>query len=168
MKVLNYNVVATMESMAEIGMQFYTNKNTFYFGSSNDYKLNRGVERIPLGGTEAALAAALAPYQTSGLLQAPLVTIHTLYDPEDPIWHQALYRAKVWKQNKAALYTGIPILRYGHCNFTGTELTFAFALAYAKGTHQLLPLSGISQALPGTHSAADFQNLMKQYGEAAR
>ena len=167
LSVLNYNAVATMEAQLELQIQPYTNTRAFYFGSSNDRLLNRTVERVPLGGSEAALTAALAPYQTTGRLQAPLVTIHTIYDPEDPYWHEPMYLANVWKQNKLKLLTSIPIGRYGHCNFTGTELLFSFALAYAKGTHQVLPLSGISSALPAA-DVQKFQNLASQYGEAAR
>ena len=167
LSVLQYSVVATMEAQLELGIQPYTNTRTLYFGSRNDRLLNRGVGRYPLGGSEAALAAALAPYQTTGRLQAPLVTIHTLSDPEDPYWHEPLYLAKVWKQNKLKLLTSIPIAAYGHCNFTAPELLFSFALAYAKGTHQTLPLSGISSVLPAA-SVQKFQNLASQYGEAAR
>ena len=108
------------------------------------------------------------PFQTSGKLQKPLVTLHTLYDPEVPVWHQMLYRAKVWKQDKGGLYNGIPVYRYGHCNFNATELVFAFALAYAKGTGQMLPLDGIGQALPSSGDLAPFQELMEQYGPVAR
>jgi len=172
--VLGYDITATMEAQVEIGqgamvVQPYTNLRTWYFGSKNDLLLNssKGVKRYalgPAGMTEAQLAALLKNYETSGKLQAPLVTIHTLLDPEVPIWHQTLYRAKVWKQNKAALYNGIPINRYGHCNFNAQELLFAFALAYAKGTHQLLPLDGINQALPSAGAQQQFNDLTKQYG----
>jgi len=168
LKVLHYNVVASLDAQIELGIQPFTNKRTWYFGSDNDLLLNRKVARIPLGGTETQLAQALAPYQTTGLLRAPLVTIHTLYDPEDPVWHQTLYRLKVWKMNKAKQYNGIPINRYGHCNFTPQELLFAFGLAYAKGTRQLLPLDGVGQALPSDGALEQFKDLMRQYEPVAQ
>lgn len=113
------------------------------------------------------MAASLATYQTSGNLQIPLVTIHTLLDPDDPGWHQALYRMKVWNQNKAALYRGIPINRYGHRNFQSQKLLFAFALAYTKATHQLLTLSGVGEALPSSEALQQFEGLMRQYQPVA-
>jgi hypothetical protein len=167
LQALGYNVYATMDAQAKLGLQPYTNSRTWYFGSKNDLLLNRTILRYKLSGTESDLALALVPLQTTGRLQAPLVTIHTLYDPQVPIWHQVLYRAKVWKQNKAALYNGIPINRYGDCNFSAQELLFAFALAYTKGTKSMLPLDGVNQALP-SGGVQQFEDMMQEYGPVAQ
>jgi hypothetical protein len=176
LRVLYYNVVATNEAQSELGRFFtppslvqpFTNIGTWYFGSSNDRRLNATVERIALNVSEATLAQALEGYQTTGRLQAPLVTIHNLYDPDDPIWHQTLYRLKVWSQGKARLYSGIPINRYGHCNFTEQELLYAFGQAYTKGTGTALSLSAVAGALSPWISLQPFQDLMQQYGTVAR
>ena len=162
-KVLNYNVVATMDAHQEIGTQPYSNIKTLYFGSTNDLLLNKNVERIPLGTSEADLTSKLSVYQTSGKLRLPLVTIHTVRDPEVPFWQEALYFTKVLKYKSTRLYTNIPIMAYGHCNFTAPQLLAAFAVAYLKGIQRDMPTNGLTHALPLPGQTQQFNKLLKKY-----
>lgn len=134
LRVLNYSVVATNESQVEIGTQPYTNLGVQYSGSLNDSLLNLKVKRLPLGTTEANLALLLAPYQTTGKLTRPLVTLHTLLDPEVPFWHEALYTAKAAGKNLPGMLVQIEAPEYGHCNFNALELQNAFATALYLGS----------------------------------
>lgn len=162
-RVLGYDVTEFNDAQVQLGIAPYSNRTTWYSGSSNDRLLNRTIQRFGPRTLkdEKALLAALAPYQTTGNLLKPLVTIHTTGDPEVPIWHQPLYRLKVLSQNKSNLYTGIPIARYGHCNFKSDELVFALGLMVYKATGQLFSPLQINQALPSASSREGFAALQK-------
>ncbi|HMN60009.1 MAG TPA: hypothetical protein PJ988_06580 [Anaerolinea sp.] len=164
LSVLNYDVVGINDATNTLGVQPFTNTRTWYFGSSNDFLLNNpllGVERIR--SNDALINQQIAPYQTTGRLTRPLVTIHTTLDPEVPIWHQILYRLKVWTRGSAALYSGIPIPRYGHCNFKPEEVAFAFYLMVFKSVGLRFSASQVAQALPDAASQAGFEALQRQF-----
>ena len=124
--ILWYNVFATNDGKAWLGGNPYDNLTRQYRGSFNDYLLNRGVARFT--ADPQALAEIQAHYQTSGLLPAPLVNLHTTGDPIVPYWHAPLYKAKVAATGSLPFYAHIPVLRYGHCQFTPAEVLFGFAL----------------------------------------
>jgi pimeloyl-ACP methyl ester carboxylesterase len=162
LKALNYDIVENNDAQVVLGVQPFTNQRTWYFGSANDLLLNKLVERVPPLGqpyNEAATQAALAGYQTTGKLKRPLVTIQTLLDPEVPAWHQTLYRLKVYNQRAYALYSGIPILRYGHCNFKPEELVLSFYLMVYKTTGRPMSINQLKAALPDPASFEAFQSL---------
>ena len=97
-------------------------RSRWYFGSSNDLLLNLRVRRF------AALPGALAamrPYETSGSLTIPLVTLHTTRDQIVPFLHEVKYLFKV-QPSERGLFLPIPIDRYGHCNFTAADVLTAF------------------------------------------
>ena len=164
LSVLNYNVVGTNDAAQTLGVQPFTNRGVWYYGSSNDLKLNlaTGVERI--NSDRTAINAALVPYQTTGKLTRPLVTIHTTLDQEVPAWHQFLYRVKVWNSGSGALYNGIPIPRYGHCNFKPEELVFAFYLMVYKATGVPFTSNQLSTSLANSASLDGFNALQSEYG----
>ena len=122
--VLWYNIFGTNDANAKLGGNPYGNRFRWYFGSSDDLRLNRGVRRFR--ATSAALTA-LAAYETTGDLRIPLVTLHTTQDEIIPVWHELLY---LFKQRPTAsgVFLPIPVDRYGHCAFTATEVLAAFGL----------------------------------------
>ncbi len=98
-------------------------------------------------------------YQTSGSLQRPLVTLHTHLDPVIPIQHLAFYNGKV---NPKTLHTPIPVLRYGHCNFTIEEVMAAFALMIFKSTNQDLLVS--TSVFPEPVQQQSFLTIARELG----
>lgn len=162
LSALNYDIVGTKNATETLKVQPYTNRGVWYYGSSNDLKLNLGVERIHSDRT--AINAALAPYQTTGKLTRPLVTIHTTLDQEVPAWQQFLYRVKVWNSGSSALYNGIPIPRYGHCAFKPEELVFAFYLMVFKTTGLPFTSNQLSMILTDSASLNGFNALQSEYG----
>lgn len=120
-----YNVFGTNDAAAKLGGNPYGNRQTFYFGSRNDLRLNLLVRRISAAPT--ALAAMQA-YETSGDLAIPLVTLHTTLDEVVPFRHELFYLPKVDLRARG-LFLPLPVARYGHCNFTTTELLGSFLLA---------------------------------------
>ena len=120
--LLRYNVMGLPDAQAVLAGNPYGNRGRFYFGSSNDLRLNLFVKRYQ--AAPSALAAMTA-YETDGDLSIPLVTIHTTGDDVVPFAHELLYLPKVDTTDRG-LFLPVPIARYGHCNFTATEIALAF------------------------------------------
>jgi pimeloyl-ACP methyl ester carboxylesterase len=158
--VLWYNVFATNDGVAKLGGQPFDNLTRWYWGSKNDFRLNRKVARF--GADPAAQAELESRYQTSGVLASPLVSLHTTGDPIVPYWHATLYRLKALAGGSRRQHTNIPILRYGHCNFKVSEVLVAFSLMVLKSSGQ--PLDNTMDVLPDQASRLEFQNLAEEFG----
>lgn len=127
--VLWYNVFATTDAQATLGGNPYGNIGREYTGSLDDARLNAMVARFAASPT--ALVNAV-PYETSGLLNIPLVTLHTLADPIVPYWQEPLYAKTVASVNRSSELTQIPVVAYGHCNFTTADVEAAIATLLVK------------------------------------
>jgi pimeloyl-ACP methyl ester carboxylesterase len=120
-----YNVFGTNDAVLKLGGNPYANRNRWYFGSSNDLRLNLRIQRV----TASPVArAALAPYQTSGEVAIPMVTLHTIADESVPFWQELVYLGKADPVGRGR-FLPVPVRRYGHCNFTTSEVLGAFGLA---------------------------------------
>jgi hypothetical protein len=126
---LFYNVFATNDARATLGGNPYDNIGRLYKGSFNDARLNVSVARF---AADSAALVEMARYETDGFLSNPLVTLHTLADPQVPFWHETLYRAKVASRNSLADLNQIPVLAYGHCNVSAADAQLALALMLLK------------------------------------
>ena len=123
--LLTYNVLGANDAAMKLGGNAFGNRLRWYFGSSNDLRLNLSVQRF----TASPVArAALNQYETNGNLSIPLVTLHTTAGAFIPFWHELLYLPKVDLSGRGRLFP-IPVVRYGHCNFTANEVLTAFGLA---------------------------------------
>ena len=124
---LRYSVVNLKDAARTIGGFPFDNHNRWYTGSSNDFLLNVFVQRR--SADPAALQAMNTAYATTGVLQRPLITMHTTLDQQVPQWHQQLYSLKTLV--RGTLYNKhlpITINRYGHCNFTQDDALQSFSL----------------------------------------
>jgi pimeloyl-ACP methyl ester carboxylesterase len=133
--LLWYNVFATNDAVATLGGQPFDNTRRIYLGSDNDLLLNRGVRRA--SADARALREIEANYQTTGRLAAPVVTLHTTGDPIVPFAQNTRYTAKVQASRATQLLTPIPVVRYGHCNFTAPEVLSAFGLLVSRVSGQI-------------------------------
>jgi pimeloyl-ACP methyl ester carboxylesterase len=122
--VLSYNVFGGPDAEDTLGGNPFGNLFRLYFGSSNDLRLNLRVQRF--AASPVALAA-MTQYETNGHLTRRLVTLHTTADELIPFSHETLYLAKVLLSGHSGLIP-LPVARYGHCNFTATEILTAFGL----------------------------------------
>jgi hypothetical protein len=118
--VLAYNVLATNESMEKLGGNPFDNTTRVYTGSVDDAALNAGVQRF---SADPEAIIAMEEYETSGLLERPLVTLHTSLDQQVPQWHEPLYRQKVLNQHTWMWHVDqpVPVDNYGHCNFDAVQ-----------------------------------------------
>ena len=124
-----YNVFATNDALATLGGNPFDNIGHIYRGSFNDLKLNLSVARF---AEDSSAQAELDKYETDGLLGNPLVTLHTLADPQVPFWQETLYRAKVESRNSLSDLNQIPVFAFGHCNVSATDAQLALTLLILK------------------------------------
>jgi pimeloyl-ACP methyl ester carboxylesterase len=125
---LSYNILGTQDATIKLGGNPYGNRFKLYFGSSNDFRLNLLVQRFTASPTALN---ALEQYETSGDLRIPLVAPHTTGDDVVPFGHELIYLTRVDRSDRG-VFLPIPVIRYGHCNFTRDELLGAFLLAVSR------------------------------------
>jgi len=141
--VLRYTVVDLKDGGVTLGGFPFDNSRRWYTGSDNDLVLNALVPRAAASPT--ALNAMLTDYTTTGVLQRPLVTLHTLRDQQVPYWHEPLYSLKTLASGSfLTRHFNIPIDRFEHCNFTQDEVLAAFAV--------MLFYDNVLQSVSGTAS----------------
>jgi len=122
--LLWYNVFGTNDASQKLGGNPFDNHNRFYFGSTNDLLLNLSVKRFT---AEPAALSAMVPYETSGKIRRPTVTLHTTGDQIIPYFHELLYIGKAQTLSGGS-FLPIPVNRYGHCNFTTQEAVNSFLI----------------------------------------
>jgi hypothetical protein len=140
--LLWYNVFTTNDAAAKLRGNPYGNRAAVYSGSLNDAALNAGVARFD----ESPLAVfAIGPYQTSGKVTKPMLTMHTTGDDIIPIGHEVLYHNKLVAAGSTASVGQLPVGRYGHCNFTPAEVLAGFSiLLQAVNSPQAQAIAGRS------------------------
>src|SRR5262249_23107024 len=122
--VLWYNIFATNDAAHKLRGNPFGNRLTWYSGSTNDLLLNLRIARFSASLTALA---ALRPYETSGNLSIPLVTLHTTGDDFIPFRQELLYLLK-FSPSARGRFLPLPVSRYGHCNFTTNEVLGALSL----------------------------------------
>ncbi len=135
--ILFYSIWGTNDLISTAGGIPYDNQSTVYSGSFNDLLLNAQVERVQ--SSMRAVAYLQRYYQTTGLLQRPLVTLHNTLDPVVPFHHEEIYTSLATGTGSANFLTVLPVPRYGHCNFTLEEVMYAFALLVTQSESQAEP-----------------------------
>jgi pimeloyl-ACP methyl ester carboxylesterase len=157
--LLRYTFVGTRDLMLKLGGLAYGNVDVYYRGSTNDARLNAGIQRFTFTASEAALNEL----ETTGKLSRPLVTLHTTGDHIVPEWHEPLYRAKTSRSFTSwLLHSRLTVSRYGHCTFTADEVLGAFALLVLKATGQNLVLT--PEALAEPRARAGFLRAAREFG----
>jgi len=144
--VLWYNFFATDDATLRLHGHPYDNHDRYYTGSFNDARLNAKVARFT--ADPAALATIASDFQTTGALQMPVVTDHTLLDPIVKASQELLYAAKVALAGQSAKLTQLSVPRYGHCAFTAPELELALGtlVQQASGATLAVAATGATMA----------------------
>jgi pimeloyl-ACP methyl ester carboxylesterase len=159
--VLRYAVVNLADAAQTLGGFPFGNQARWYTGSDNDLLLNLSVPRV--SADAAAIAAMNTDYATTGVLEQPLVTMHTRLDQQVPYFHEQLYLLKTIASGAfLTRHLNIPIDRFEHCNFTAGEALFAFAIMlFYDGI--LVEVSGIDAYLDPAQRAS-FERLARAAG----
>jgi hypothetical protein len=159
--VLRYSVVNLVDATITLGGFPFGNRFRWYFGSDNDLLLNIFVPRTD--ANPAAVQAMNTSYATTGVLQRPLITLHTLRDQQVPYFHEVLYFFKTLSSGSfLTRHFHVAIDRFEHCNFTVDEALGSFViLLFYDGVLQ--GVSGTPSQLTSTEQAA-FQNHMRAAG----
>jgi pimeloyl-ACP methyl ester carboxylesterase len=144
--LLWYNVFATNDGIAKLGGQPYFNQARDYTGSDDDVLLNSQVGRFT--ADQAALNEIEANYQTTGVITAPLVMVHTTGDQIVPFWHALQYRGKIILNDQLALHRHNVVERYGHCQFEPAEVLSAFGELVALVDNPPMPIESPRFYLP--------------------
>jgi len=125
--VLRYAVTDMNDAAATLGGFPFDNRFKWYTGSDDDLALNLLVRRIDADA--AAIAEMDTQYTPTGVLQRPLITLHTLRDQQVPYVHETIYDLKTMASGSfLSRHLNLSIDRFEHCNFTADEGLFAFAL----------------------------------------
>ncbi|MGW8265530.1 MAG: hypothetical protein ACWGSQ_04130, partial [Longimicrobiales bacterium] len=141
LSVLWYNIFATNDIIDKVGGLPYGNQFTWYRGSSNDWWLNRNVQRIR---PTVSPSTALAPFETDGSLEVPAVGMHTTLDPIVPFSQGLRYRIETLLAGTGFGYNFLPVRGYGHCAFQAPQVLAGFALMVFKAEgFQLSAPSGL-------------------------
>jgi len=152
-------VLGVNDSILKFGGQPYDNIGRIYTGSSHDVRLNLSVARY--AADPGALAEIHASYETTGMPLMPMVLMHTTADPVVPFWQEKLYAEKVARSHSLSNYALIPFPRYGHCNFTTTELVAGFAVLVFRVTQR--EPAGAEELLRTPQERAYYRSLVRQY-----
>jgi pimeloyl-ACP methyl ester carboxylesterase len=83
------------------GRNPFSNQGTIYKGSDDDSALNAGVERF--AADPKALAELAYDSDLSGLIVAPVITVHGIHDPVAHVSHEAVYRGTVEQAGRGDL-----------------------------------------------------------------
>jgi pimeloyl-ACP methyl ester carboxylesterase len=159
--VLRYSVVNLQDAVETLGGFPFENRFTWYHGSKNDLRLNRKVPRR--AADPAAVREMKANYNTTGRLDHPLITMHTLKDQQIPYIHEFFYNLKTFASGDWLVrHLNIPIPRFGHCNFKPAEAVAGFAvMLFYAGDLKLL--TGVGSLLAG-EELARFEALAQEHG----
>ena len=150
--VLRYAVVNLQDAAETLGGFPFDNTNRWYSGSSHDLLLNLIVRRS--AADPAAILEMETFYNTTGELQIPLITLHTLLDQQIPFLQELIYIARTFEVGTLpSHHYPLAVDRYGHCNFTAVEVVVAFALVLAY-TGDLDLLTGVGSVLQGEQLAS--------------
>jgi pimeloyl-ACP methyl ester carboxylesterase len=159
--VLSYTTLNSRDAEDTLGGFPFDNATTFYDNTRFPLLVNARVPRFVADA--AALEEIEAHYQTSGNVDAPVVTLHTKLDQQVPYFHEPLYIKKtIAGDHFLTDHFHVPIARYGHCNFTAGEGLFAFALMLLYAG-DLSEIQGVGELLSEAQ-LADFERLAIEHG----
>jgi pimeloyl-ACP methyl ester carboxylesterase len=124
---LPFNLIFTEGVISDLNNQSggnpFDNSNTYYEGYGDDWTLNQKIERF----TATAPNLRLTTYDRSGMIDKPVVLLHTTYDqlitPNNGLNnYDALVHAKRKEHNLKMFFTN----GQGHCAFTPEQTATAF------------------------------------------
>ena len=128
MSVLGFNVLYMEEAFSRTHDRLpFDNTQTAYhdpLSPSYDPLINSLADRF--SSSPDAINYIDHYYSPTGMINAPVYTIHTTRDPVVPIWHESLFAGKVAAAGRSEFLAQKSYDRWGHSTFTTQERLEAF------------------------------------------
>jgi pimeloyl-ACP methyl ester carboxylesterase len=128
MTVLGFNVLYMEEAFSRTHDRLpFDNTQTAYhdpLSPSYDPLINSLADRF--SSSPDAINYIDHYYSPTGMINAPVYTIHTTRDPIVPIWHESLFAGKVAAAGRSEFLAQKSFDRWGHSTFTTQERLEAF------------------------------------------
>ena len=121
---LSFNLLAYRELVDRAGGNPIDNRNTIYVGFGDDRALNDVVMRR--AAEPRALAYVLRHTTPSGVLEDPVLALHTTYDPDVPQRFASGYQEIASCAGSERLFVLKRVEADGHCNVSLAQLGKAF------------------------------------------
>jgi pimeloyl-ACP methyl ester carboxylesterase len=128
MTVVGFNVLYSEEAVSRTNYRLpWDNTQTVYhdpLSPSYDPLINSLAGRF--SSSPNAVNYIDNYYSPTGMIHAPVYTIHTTRDPVVPFWHESLFAGKVAAAGRSDFLAQKTVDRWGHCTFTIQERLEAF------------------------------------------
>ena len=103
----------------KLGAPVLNNANFIYFGGPDDNALNAGVHRYT--ASNAVLDYLKTWYTPTGVLDRPMLAVHTTYDPIIPPDTVSQYADQVQRMGSSRFFVQQFVEADGHCNINGNQ-----------------------------------------------
>ncbi|HCC71144.1 MAG TPA: hypothetical protein DEQ09_08350 [Bacteroidales bacterium] len=131
LELLRFGIMLTNDIHNRMDGVPYDNTRKWYWGSDNDWRLNRSIQRIR---ADYGAKMSVRNYETTGETEIPVVTIHTTGDHVVPFWHNPKYKYKIFLKGNSLLHTGIPVNNYGHCTIEEYHIMAGLYIIISKAS----------------------------------
>ncbi len=159
--VLRYAVLNLLDAQEVLGGFPYDNDDHIFINTDVPQFVNTQVMRV--SADPAAVTEMNASYDTTGVLEIPLVTIHTTRDEQVPAAHEVMYIDKTTASGAFGVnHIDFRFERYGHCNFTADEALLGFSVMLDLAG-EFNSINGIGHLL-GREQLARFETRAREYG----
>lgn len=118
-QALSFFTISLADMQRRAGGNPIDNRNTIYFGTSDDNAVNDGVKRYAADGKAAEYLKRY--YTPTGALKRPILAIQTTYDPLVPGWLTNAYVTLTQQAGAPDLFVQQYVKRDGHCTITPNE-----------------------------------------------
>jgi pimeloyl-ACP methyl ester carboxylesterase len=109
----------------KLGSSVFDNHNYIYAGGPDDNALNDVVKRYT--ASEAALNYLKTWYTPTGVVEKPMLAVHTTYDPIIPADSVRLYADQVQRAGSSRNFVQQYVKADGHCHISGPETSAALS-----------------------------------------
>lgn len=116
-----FSLTYTNDFLARVGWRVpFDNIETVYSGSANDAALNATIPRF--SSDPAAINFFERNYEPSGDVRIPVLSLHTLWDPATPVFHEAMYAETVAAAGRSQNLVQRIYPVYDHCTVPDTAV----------------------------------------------
>ena len=150
--IVVFDAALIREMTVRAGGMPFDNRNVVYTLDGDYNALNDGVKRYSADPKAAAYLSAW--YTPTGHLTAPMLAVHTTYDPLVPTWIPDRYLALTRTAGSSNLFVQQYVKHDGHCQISGPETVAAFEELKRWADGGPAPLGGTVPSGASVHPAS--------------